>query len=106
MTQQPDPFSELRGFMERSSPGMMGMIVGAVAKRVTDARGTRGEPETVDAYRLVTDLADQMPKLGALLDERDRLISQVDELLALQAEDDASFRNTEARALSAEGEVE
>ena len=131
-TQQPDTFSELRGLMERATgegerPLPWTVWTSCSYRRVKDAN----DRDVLSAYN---QRADNHPDLSmpedrlvalikavnlipALLDERDRLIERVAELTApevLAAIDtaeaavrrlDDKLTATEARALSAEGEV-
>lgn len=69
--------------VEADSLGEFWEVVGDVAGTLLAANGG---PRPTDS--------DGLP---ALLAERDRLKSEVEELLALRAEDDASWRNTKAR---------
>ena len=63
----------------------------------------RAMPGVMDNRSLGNALRDKLP---GILDEVERLRSLVGELEFLRAEDEASFRNTEARATRAEAHAE
>lgn len=121
-TQQPDPFSELRGLIERASPrpwfqGMKGG--GNVQSRrgpVADTlRFGNTSSEAVADYDNARLIVAAVNSLGPLLDERDRLIGENEALLSADREQhvrkvETGYHKAEAeltaRAISAEGEVE
>jgi len=91
-TQQPDPFSELRGLMERASPHLTDGTASVMAVAGLIQRGyetqrpkARNAPHFIEDAELIVGAIRALPPL---LDERDRLIGE-NERLRLIATDAA-----------------
>jgi len=93
-TQQPDPFSELRGLMERATPGPWYAAGGYVTRRHPEGSGFTASifhldemgqafpaaPFQAVPFARADDaklICAAVNSLGALLDERDRLIGEL-----------------------------
>lgn len=109
MTQQPDPFSELRGLMEKGARGISGLpwkVVPEAGKPILRGQVgniAHGFIATWPEFDLIVAAVNALP---ALLDERDRLIAEVAEAKRMAHEAFCIGVSHQEARRAAEAEVE